>query len=73
MMMRDGFITLEPQLREYLNGRIYYVCGMKIYDPGCLSDRWDVGTVDTNILKGAHYSKDQSFMPRTFQEAIARK
>ena len=71
--LTDEEIKLEPQLREYLKGRIYYVIGMKFHDPGYLSDGWDVGTVDTNGLKGVRYFKDPTFQPRTYQEAIGRQ
>jgi len=62
----------EPQLREYLKGRIYYLVGTRLrYHPGYISERaWDVGTVDMGVLKRAIFAKDPSFMPVTYHEAI---
>jgi hypothetical protein len=72
-LLRDD-IVLEPQLREYLKGRIYYVIGMKFHDSSYLSKSgWDVGTLNMDILKRPFYAKDSTFSPRTYDEAIAKQ
>jgi hypothetical protein len=70
--LRRDDVTIEPQLREFLKGRIYYLIGTKFYDSAYLSrESWDVGTVDTNILQKPVYAKDSTFAPRTYDEATA--
>ena len=65
-------ITLDPQLREYMKGRIYYLIGTKFYHARSEFGReWDEGTVDTNILRTPIYAKDPTFAPRTYTEAVA--
>lgn len=65
-------IDVEPQLREFLKGRIYYLIGTKFYDSRYLfGTEWDVGTVNTNVLQRPIYAKDSTFAPRTYNEAIA--
>ena len=73
LMLDSGDFTLEPQLREYLKGRIYYVVGRRLrHHPGYISQRaWDVGTVDMGVLKRPIFAKDPSFTPLTYGEAIA--
>lgn len=70
ILQRDDIIV-QPQLREFLKRRIYYLIGTKFYDSGYLGTQWDVGTVDTNILEKPIYAKDSTFAPRTYAEAIA--
>lgn len=71
ILKRDD-ISIEPQFREFLKGRIYYLIGTKFYDSGYLTGReWDVGTVDTNVLQRPIYAKDPTFAPRTYNEAVA--
>lgn len=69
--LRRDDIIVQPQLREFLKGRIYYLIGTKFYDSGYLGTEWDVGTVDTNILVKPIYAKDSTFAPRTYAESIA--
>jgi hypothetical protein len=55
-LYRDD-ITIEPQLREFLKGRIYYLIGTKFSDSGYLSKGWDVGAVNMDICKSRFTQK----------------
>jgi hypothetical protein len=61
----------NPQLKEYLKGRIYYNIHTKFpNDKGYkLKEDWDFGMIDTVQLRGIEYHKDPSYNIISFEDA----
>ena len=63
--------TINPQLKEYLKGRLYYNIHTKFPNDQAyrLKEDWDFGKIDTIKLRGIEYRKDPSFHITPFQDA----
>ena len=63
--------NINPQLKEYLKGRIYYNIHTKFpNDKGYRSkEDWDFGIVDTVKLRGIEYHKDSGHNITSFEDA----
>lgn len=72
--LRADDLSLSPDLREYLKGRIYYNIASKFpNDRGYLSrSSWDFGSVDLSVLKRRVYAKDPTFDSESFTGATIK-
>lgn len=64
-------LSLSPDLREFLKGRIYYNLASKYPNKrGYLLRRdWDFGAVDSAIMKRRIYVKDPAYAAESFEAA----
>jgi hypothetical protein len=71
--LRADDLSLSPEFREYLKGRIYYNLASKYpNDRGYLLRRdWDFGPVDLGVLKRRIYAKDPNFPSESFDSATS--
>ena len=71
--LRAEDLTLSPDFREYLKGRIYYNLASKFPNRrGYLLRRdWDFGAVNVPVLKRRIYAKDPNFECESFDTATA--
>lgn len=71
--LRAEDLTLSPDFREYLRGRIYYNLASKYPNRrGYLLRRdWDFGPVNVALLKRRVYAKDPNYPCESFSVATA--
>ncbi len=71
--LREKDLTVSPDFREYLKGRIYYNLASKYPNrSGYLLRRdWDFGPVNSALLKRRIYAKDPNYPCDSFDTATA--
>lgn len=66
-------VHLQPQIREYLKGRLYWNAAMWIGSSAEV-DEWHInfGPVDTSLLQGVAFDKDSVNGEEIYRAALAR-